>query len=225
MKETVPYIIALDGVSGSGKSSTAKAVAKELSIVYLDTGAMYRAVTHLAQEACISWVEEEKVTQLASSLQFELDSQGNLKVNGQDLSHAIRTPRVGNEVSDYCKILGVRQALVRIQQEIGSQTSSILDGRDIATVVFPNAQYKFYLWANPEVRAERRFKELKEKGMVTTYEEVYQNLVLRDEKDSTREHSPLQKVEDAELIDTSNLTLEEQVRKIVDKVRLDLSKE
>jgi len=214
------YVIALDGVSGSGKSSTAKKVAEILDILYLDTGAMYRAVTHLCQENNILHTEPEKVIQLTKTLRFDLSPEGHILVKDEDLSHAIRQPRVSEQVSDYCMIPEVRELLVNTQREIGSSRSSILEGRDIGTVVFPEARFKFFLWATPEVRAKRRVRELKEKGVPADYQEVLHNLIARDEKDSCREYGPLMKAKKSEFIDTSNLNFEEQVRKIVDRVSL-----
>jgi cytidylate kinase len=214
------YIIALDGVSGSGKSSTAKKVAEILDILYLDTGAMYRAVTFSCQKNDISFTEAEKVVRLTETLQFDFSEKGNILVNNEDLSAAIRKPEVSQQVSDYCSIPDVRKLLVNIQREIGSSRSSVLEGRDIGTVVFPDARFKFFLWGTPEVRAQRRIRELKQQGITAGYQEVLDNLLERDEKDTTRKHGPLIKADDAEFIDTTNLRFEDQVRIIVDKVTL-----
>jgi cytidylate kinase len=212
------YIIALDGVSGSGKSSTAKRVAEKLDIQYLDTGAMYRALTFLCQRIKIPFTNTTEVIRLSKTLQFDLSLGETLIVNKEDLSHQIRRPEVSAQVSDYCTIKEVREVLVRIQRQLGNSRSSIMDGRDIATVVFPEAKFKFFLWASPEVRAERRLKELKQKGISSSYEEVLLNLQERDKKDSSRKHSPLAQAEDAEFLDTSGLSFNDQVKMIVDKV-------
>lgn len=219
MADKSNYIIAVDGVSGSGKSSTARTVAKQLGILYLDTGAMYRAVTYLCQSRGIPFTAPEKVSNLTSTMQFDFSPNGAILVNGQDLSVEIRSPQVSSQVSDYCTIPQVRQQLVDIQRKIGSTRSSILEGRDIGTVVFPDAKFKFYLWASPEVRAKRRLTELTSSGVSADYQGVLKNLQERDQKDSSRKHSPLVQAEGAKFIDTSDLSFDEQVKLIVDVVR------
>ncbi|MFC1584497.1 (d)CMP kinase [Fibrobacterota bacterium] len=212
------YVIALDGVSGSGKSSTARRAAEVLDILYLDTGAMYRTVTHLCQKNNIPPTNLHKATEFTRNLQFDVSANGQFLVNGEDVSGLIRLPRVNEEVSDYSAIPGVREIVVDIQREIGNSRSSILEGRDIGTVVFPDAKFKFFLWASPEVRTERRIRELQENGILADYKEVLANLNERDRKDSSRRHSPLTKAEDSIFIDTSHLNFEQQVRKITDMV-------
>jgi cytidylate kinase len=215
------FIIAIDGVSGAGKSSTAKAVAKALNILYLDTGAMYRAVTYLCQEKGIPPSDSDKVAQIARNTVIQFGEAGAVFANGADVSRAIRTPQVSAQVSDYCAIPEVRQFLVACQREIGASRSSVLDGRDIGTVVFPDAQFKFYLFATPEIRAKRRLKELKEKGIKSDYRTILANLHERDSKDSTRRHGPLQQAVDAEFIDTTNMDFSDQVKLIVNRVTLE----
>ncbi|MBF0432396.1 MAG: (d)CMP kinase, partial [Fibrobacteria bacterium] len=183
------YTIALDGVSGSGKSSTAKRVAERLNILYLDTGAMYRAVTYLCQQANIPFTDIKAVADFTNQLDFNFTDEGNICVNGDDLSYPIRTPKVSAQVSDYCTIPRVREVLVDLQRKIGNTRSSILDGRDIGTVVFPNSKFKYFLWASPEVRAKRRLLELQVKGITAEYDEILKNLEERDQKDSSRAHS------------------------------------
>ncbi len=219
--ESVPpghYIIALDGVSGSGKSSTARTVAKELGLRHLDTGAMYRAVTFLAQEKGVLPYDVEGLGKLLGNLTWDLDAAGGLKVNGRNLSEVIRTPEVSASVSDYARISQVRQALVPVQRRLGMQRSSVVEGRDMATVVFPDARFKFFMSASPEIRAKRRVMELQSLGLVSDYAEVLGNLLERDGKDSGRTHSPLVMAPDAVEIDTSGLTFEKQVAIIVAQV-------
>jgi|SRR5690606_30128883 len=212
------YVIAIDGVSGSGKSSTAKTVAKRLGILHLDTGAMYRAVTLLALEKGLKPGQVGEIAALVSGLHWEADSDGNLRVDGRDVSGDIRTPSVAASVSDYARIPEVRQALVPIQKAIGMRQSTVAEGRDMATVVFPDARFKFFMSASPEVRAQRRVAELISMDQPASFQEVLANLSDRDSKDSGRAHSPLAKAPDAVEIDTSGLTFEGQVAIIVDLV-------
>jgi cytidylate kinase len=212
------YIIALDGVSGSGKSSTAKTVAKELGILHLDTGAMYRAVTFLAEEMAVSPQDTVGLDNLLAGLVWEVDAVGRLKVNGRDLSEVIRSPEVSARVSDYARLSQVRKALVPVQRSIGMRQSSVVEGRDMATVVFPDARFKFFMSASPEIRAKRRVMELQSLGLPSDYGEVLRNLLDRDGKDSSRAHSPLFMAPDAVEIDTSGLTFEKQVAIIVAQV-------
>lgn len=212
------YIVAIDGVSGSGKSSTAKAVAKELGILHLDTGAMYRAITFLALRSEVAPANTQALAALATHVDIDLDAQGRLRIDGMDLSRDIRAPEVNAAVSDYAKVPEVRTVLVGIQRRIGSRRSLVAEGRDMGTVVFPEARFKFFMWASPEVRATRRVIELEALGMPADYDEVLKNLSDRDAKDSTRDHSPLMKAQDAMEIDTSRLTFPEQVAIITSHV-------
>lgn len=215
---TQHYIVALDGVSGSGKSSTAKTVARELGILHLDTGAMYRAVTFLALEKGLSPAQIPEIAALVEGLHWDADSQGKLTVDGRDLSRDIRTAPVTAAVSDYARLPEVRHALVPVQRAIGMRQSAVVEGRDMATVVFPDARFKFFMSASPEVRARRRVMELQSMNLPADYAEVLKNLSDRDRKDSGREHSPLTMAADAVEIDTSGLTFEGQVAIIVTHV-------
>jgi cytidylate kinase len=212
------YIVAIDGVSGSGKSSTAKAVAKELGILHLDTGAMYRAITFLALRSEVPPEKTEALAALTAHVNIDLDDQGRLRIDGMDLSKDIRAPEVNAAVSDYSKVPEVRAILVDIQRRIGARRSLVAEGRDMGTVVFPDARFKFFMWASPEVRATRRVIELEALGMPADYDEVLRNLSDRDAKDSSRDHSPLMKARDAMEIDTSRLTFPEQVAIITSHV-------
>jgi CMP/dCMP kinase len=217
------YIVAIDGVSGSGKSSTAKTVAKQLAILHLDTGAMYRAVTFLALEKGLKPSQIVEISDLVESLDWHADPQGKLTVDGRDLSRDIRTTLVTAAVSDFARIPEVRHALVPIQRRIGMRQPAVVEGRDMATVVFPDARFKFFMDASPEVRAQRRVRELVSMNLPADYGEVLRNLMERDHKDSAREHSPLTLAPDAQVIDTSGLTFEGQVAIIVDRILKSLS--
>lgn len=213
------FVVAIDGVSGSGKSSTAKTVAKELGILHLDTGSMYRAVTFLALEKGLKPEEIGEIRAMVNDLEWHADASGKLTVDGRDLSQEIRTAAVNSAVSDYARIPEVRHSLVPVQRRIGMRQSAVVEGRDMATVVFPDARFKFFLSASPEVRAQRRVRELQGLGLPCDYNEVLKNLSERDSKDSGRAHSPLFKADDAEEIDTSGLTFAGQVAIIVDRIK------
>jgi cytidylate kinase len=215
-------IIAIDGISGAGKSSTAKRVAKELGFCHIDTGAMYRLVTFRALRAGLRPEQHAELGALARHLAFAFAPDQTLTVNGEPLPPDIRSPEVSGKVSDYVTSAEVREALVEQQRELGKSRPSVLEGRDIGTVVFPDARWKFYMTANPETRAKRRVLELKGAGIEVSEAEILENLANRDEKDSTREHSPLRKAEGAVEIDTSDLTIDQQVSIISSLVRQDL---
>ena len=220
--DTLFPIIAIDGISGAGKSSTAKLVAKELGFCHIDTGAMYRILTWRALQSGLRPDQHAELGALARQLSFAFSPDQTLTVNGEPLPGEIRSPEVSGQVSDYCTSTEVREALVDQQRELGETRPSVLEGRDIGTVVFPDARWKFYMTANPETRAKRRVLELKRAGMDVSEAEILENLVNRDEKDSSREHSPLRKAEGAVEIDTSDLTIEQQVSIISALVRQDL---
>ncbi len=214
-------IIAIDGPAGSGKTTTAKLVAKRLGVLHLDTGAMYRCITLKALKSNISY-QSNSLLNLSreTNIEFVLKN-GEMRVlmDDEDVSDQIRMPDVTKNVSDYCAVPFVREILVDQQRRIASRQSTVLEGRDIGTVVFPNADLKIFLVAKVETRALRRKKELDLKGINKTVEELIEDIKLRDKKDSEREHSPLRKAEDAIEIDTSNLTIEEQVDIIVKKAQ------
>ena len=212
------FVIALDGGSGTGKSTTAKIVAKTLGITYLDTGAMYRAVTLAALDAGLPAEDGPAMDKLLSNLTLGFDSENHILINGVCRESEIRGMKVSNNVSIYCALPSVRAAMTQQQREIGKKQSCILDGRDIGTVVFPDAKYKFFMVTDVEVRAERRYKELLEKGEKVTLEEVLNNLVERDRLDSSRATAPLKKADDAIEIDTTHISIEQQVQKILDYV-------
>lgn len=214
MNEKAHYIIAIDGPSGTGKSTTAKILAKELGITYLDTGAMYRAITFSALEAGLPPVDSPEMDSLLKKTSLAFDSENKVLIDGVCREKEIRGAKVSSAVSPYSAVPSIRKALTEKQRLIGKNSSCILDGRDIGTVVFPNAQFKFFLVTDLEVRAERRFRELLEKGEEITLSAVRENLSERDRIDSSRATAPLKKADDAIEIDTTHLTIEEQVKKI-----------
>ena len=216
-------IVAIDGPAGSGKSTSAKLVAENLGYVYIDTGAMYRAVTYLALRDNLLG-NENALIEIAENTDIHLDfidGETKVKTNGQDVTIQVRSVEVNQRVSDVSKIEGVRKALVKKQQEMGNQDRGIvIEGRDITTVVFPNADVKVFLTASIEQRAKRRVEEYEEKGTSVSIEEVRKNLQHRDKIDSTRSISPLTKSPDAIEIDTSKVTIKEQVELILNQVKL-----
>lgn len=216
-------IIAVDGPSGAGKSTVARILAKQLGFLYIDTGAMYRALTFKALENNVPINDEVKIAQLAGSTKIDLHNNidGSLTVilDGQDVSLDIRKPRITQFVSDIAKIKEVRRVLVDIQRELGLRGDCVLDGRDIGTVVFPDAKFKFFIDASSEVRVNRRFKELNGLGQKISEEDVSKDLSNRDKIDSTRQVSPLRQAEDAIYIDTTQLSIEQVVDKMSEYVK------
>lgn len=213
--------IAIDGPAGAGKSSVAKVLAKRLNCIYLDTGAMYRAVTWLAMERQIAFDDLAALGCLLETLELQFkeeDGVQRLYCNGTDVTEAIRSTEVSANVSAIAMIPLVREALVAQQQKIAADCDVLMDGRDIGTTVLPNAQYKFFLTASLEERARRRYLELQKKGVTVDMEQLKQDIALRDQKDSQRAVSPLVQAPDAELIDTSALTFEEVVEKLFHKI-------
>ncbi len=214
-------IVAIDGPAGSGKSTTAKLLANKLKYLYLDTGAMYRAITFLAIKHNIVDNEQE-IVELLKRTEIELTyTNGVSKVFADkvDLSEEIRSQEVNGKVSDVSKIKQVRQILVQKQKQIGGLGGIVMEGRDIGTVVFPQADVKFFLTATIDERTKRRTKEMKEKGKHVPEELVKENLLNRDKIDSTREESPLQKAKDAIAVDTSTLSIDEQVTFLYEEIK------
>ncbi len=216
-------IIAIDGPAASGKSTTAKLVAKKLNVTYLDTGAMYRAVTLQLLRSKIDFVDIDKVSAILDDLIIDMfDHKGVniVKINDEDVTGEIRSSNVTKYVSEVSALLSVRESMVVMQREIGHKTDCVIEGRDIGTIVFPNADYKFFMVADIKMRAKRRLKEMKQFGIVKSVKEVISELESRDQKDSSRDNSPLRKAKDAIEIDTSNLSIDEQVDKIIDHIKI-----
>jgi cytidylate kinase len=215
-------VIAIDGPAGSGKSTTAQLVAQKLGFVYIDTGAMYRAITFLAIRDNVLGNNDE-IIKIATNSDIDLKFENGvtrISINGEDLTNKIRTADVNNNVSDVSKIEEVRKILVRKQREIGSKsTNVVMEGRDITTVVFPNADVKIFLTATIDERAKRRAKEYAENGTEVPVTEIKDNLKSRDQIDSNREVSPLVMAADAIVVDTSYVTIEEQVNIILEEVK------
>ena len=217
-------IIAIDGFSSSGKSSMAKQLAKTIGYAYVDSGAMYRAVTLYAMRKGISTPDslDEKalIDELSSiAISFRVDDATGCSrtvLNGEDVEDQIRTIEVSNQVSPVSAVAEVRRDLVKKQQAFGVEKGIVMDGRDIGTTVFPDAEMKVFVDASPEVRAKRRHLELQQKGQDVAYEDVYKNVCERDHIDSTRQESPLRKADDAYVLDNDNMTIEEQNQWLLD---------
>lgn len=220
-------IIAIDGYSSTGKSTTAKAVAKALGYVYIDTGAMYRAVTYLALEkgyASTSGIEVKSLMKVLrkSEIKFVYNPElgfSEIYLDGKNIENEIRGIEIANWVSEVAKQSEVRTYLVDLQRKMGKDKGIVMDGRDIGTTVFPEAELKIFMTASEQVRAQRRHKELQAKGDNTSFDEVLANIQHRDHIDTTRKESPLKKADDAIVIDNTNLTIEEQVEKILAMVK------
>ena len=205
--------IAVDGPSGAGKSTIAKAVAKKLNIDYIDTGAMYRAVGYKMLQEGVALTDIEGLQAMLDDTEIDF-SQGNIYLDGEIVNDVIRTQEISKQASD-CSAIGiVRKKLVDLQQKMGESKSVIMDGRDIGTVVFPDAEFKFYVTASAEERARRRYEELIAKGQEVNYDQVLIDINTRDHNDSTREITPLRKADDAVEVDTTDMGIEEVVTHI-----------
>ncbi|MCL2064998.1 MAG: (d)CMP kinase [Candidatus Cloacimonetes bacterium] len=225
-------IVAIDGPAASGKSTTAKLIAQEFGLLYLDTGAMYRAVALFVKNNGIDLENLHSLEAILEKIDIKFrkveaetfDSEGfkstlSIFLNDIDVTEDIRTPEVTRMSSNVATIKIVRQKMVEQQRKLASNHDVILDGRDIGTVVFPDADFKFFLTASLEVRALRRFKEMTQKGLTLNIEEIKNDLIWRDKNDSCRSEAPLKKAEDAIEINTSEMSIEEQVRIIIDIIR------
>jgi len=219
-----PIIIAIDGYSSCGKSTLAKALAKKLHYAYMDTGAMYRAVTLyiLNNKIAVFELSESEINQLIDqiNISFKSDEDGNsiTLLNGEEVEEEIRGKAVSDAVSEVAQIKVIRRRMVDLQQKAGAHKKIVMDGRDIGTKVFPNADFKIFMTADPKIRAQRRYDELKAKGQEVDFDEVFENLKMRDKNDTERKENPLVKAEDAFVLDNSHLNQEEQLQLIVDEI-------
>ncbi len=214
-------IIAIDGPSGSGKSTIAKYLADQINATYIDTGAMYRAITYAAMEKGIV-DDTKKVIELARNSKIDIKYENGTTrvfVDGKEVTDEIRSAAVNSKVSDISTIPEVRDVLVRIQRDLGNRETVVAEGRDTSTIVFPDADVKIYLTASLDTRAERRLKEYLEKGVDISLEEVKENLANRDRIDSGRKVSPLTKADDAFEIDSTSMTINEELKFLLDKIK------
>lgn len=214
--------VAIDGPAGAGKSTIARAAAKKLGFIYVDTGALYRAVGVYSLRNGLDTENPETVEGTLPHIQVELQFQDGVQhvlLNGEDVSEEIRTPQASMAASAVSAVPAVRRFLFDLQREIAAKNDCIMDGRDIGTVVLPQAEVKIFLTASPETRAMRRFKELQEKGAPDTYEAVLADLKQRDYNDAHRAVAPLKPAEDSVLVDTSALTLPQSVEKVLEVIK------
>ncbi len=210
--------VAVDGPAGAGKSTVSRAAAKAMGYIYVDTGALYRAVGVNALRNEIDTKDRQAVAESLSDISVNLvfeNGEQKVLLNGEDVSAEIRTPDASMAASDVSAVPKVRDFLFDLQRNIASKNNCIMDGRDIGTVVLPNAKVKVFLTASPEERAMRRFRELSEKGSTVKYEEVLEDLIKRDYNDSHREVAPLKQADDAALLDTTGMTLEKSVESLI----------
>ena len=219
MPQSKKLIIAIDGYSSCGKSTFAKAIAQKLNYIYIDTGAMYRAVTlfTLRERLITNEIVNEKILKdrldkiIVKFKKNEITGKNEMFLNNENVEQEIRRMEVSNSVSQISQLKFVREKMVDLQRQMGKSSGVVLDGRDIGTVVFPKADIKIFMTANPDIRAQRRFDELKAKGEKISFDEIKINLMKRDEIDTTRAESPLRKADDAIVLDNSNLSPDEQI--------------
>ncbi len=209
------FIVAIDGPAGAGKGTITKKVAEKLKLVNVDTGATFRCVALNMLDKNIGIEEEEKIKEVLDKINIEMKSNGEIFLNGENVTKRIRENDVNNLVSPVSTIQPVRDKLLEIQRKIAEGKDVIMEGRDIGTVVFPNANVKIYLDATPEERAKRRVLQNEEKGIKTSYKEVLENIKDRDKRDSNRKVAPLKKADDAIYIDSSNMTIDEVVENVI----------
>lgn len=215
--------IAIDGPAGAGKSSIAKAVAKKLGFIYVDTGALYRSIGVNALKHNIETTDSNSVISLLPETAVELkyiDGTQRVFLNNEDVSETIRLPEASMAASNVSAIPEVRTFLLDLQRDMARKNNVIMDGRDIGTVILPDADFKFFLTASAEVRADRRFKELKEKGIDVDYNQLLEEIIQRDYNDSHRATAPLKQADDAILVDSSDMTLEESIDAILSYIKV-----
>lgn len=225
LKEKKPvYNIAIDGPAGAGKSTVAKELGKRLDILYLDTGAMYRALGLKAYDNQVDIYDDKAIKRFLGETRVDVKYVKGVQrtfLDKKDVSERIREPHISKAASDISAIPAVRYRMAELQREIAASQSMVLDGRDIGTYVLPKAKFKFFVTARPEVRAERRYRELIAKGQNVTFPEVLADINVRDRNDSGRAVAPLKKAGDAEEIDTSDLTIEQVIGMIINKIKLE----
>ena len=221
-KRLKKVVVAIDGPAGSGKSTVSKRIARALGLLYIDTGAMYRALTLKAMRLKLDLQDADALTRLARSTKIDLaEESGALKVylDGEDVSALIRTPELTNTVKYIARVPGVRHEMVALQRAIGRKSGAVLEGRDIGTVVVPDAKFKFYLDADVEERSRRRHKELIETNQKVSLDDIKKDVVVRDESDMKRDVGALKKAPDAIFVDTTELSIDEVVEKLLSYVR------
>jgi cytidylate kinase len=221
-KRLKKVVVAIDGPAGSGKSTVSKRIAGALGLLYIDTGAMYRALTLKAMRLKLDLQDARALTELARSTKIDLAGEsGALKVylDGEDVSAPIRTPELTNNVKYIARVPGVRGEMVALQRAIGRKCGAVLEGRDIGTVVFPDAKFKFYLDADVEERSRRRHRELIEANQAVSLDDIKKDVVMRDESDMKRDVGALKKAPDAVVIDTTRLTIDEVVGKLLSYIK------
>lgn len=214
--------VAIDGPASAGKSTVSKIVAEKLSFIYIDTGAMYRAITLVALDQNVALTDEQKITELAADTEIDfklVEGVQRIYINHEDRTDAIRTPEVAANVSAVSAIAGVREHMVALQRKLAGQHDVVMDGRDIGTTVLPDAKVKIFLTASVESRAKRRLLDFEAKGIKLDLQQIEQDIAERDYKDSHRAISPLQKARDAVEIDTTNLSISESVEAIMTLVK------
>ena len=212
------YSIAIDGPSGAGKSSMAKLLAKRFNLIYVDTGAIYRTLALAAIRAGVDTKKSDECMELLPTLNITMGyneaGEQRMYLNGEDVSEMIRMPEVSVAASDVSSHGDVRKFLLEMQRQLARENSVVMDGRDIGTVILPDAELKIFLTASDTARAERRFAELTEKGVETSFEEVLKDIHYRDEQDTTRAAAPLKKAEDAVVVDSSELSFDETIERL-----------
>ncbi len=216
-------VVAIDGPAGSGKGTITKLVAEKLNLIYIDSGATYRCVALASLRNGIKLEETDKIIELAKTLNIEFDNEQRTWLNGEDVSELIRSKEVTNIVSQVSSIVEVREILVDLQRKMSNNKNVIMEGRDITTVVFPNADYKFYLDASVEERAKRRFKQNQEKGIDTSMEEIIENIKFRDYNDMHKPVGSLMRTDDQIYIDSTNMTIDEVVDFVVNTINKNMA--
>ncbi len=221
MNKEKNYIVVIDGPAASGKSTTARMTAGKMNWIYLDTGAMYRAVTVKVIQENAALDDSALISRIVENVNIDLIPGKNgthVLMDGKDVTDEIRTPEIDKAVGPVCEVPRVREVLVDLQREAGKNGSLVAEGRDMGTVVFPEADLKFYMIASSRARARRRHEDLKRKGIDLSLDEIEKDILRRDQRDSSRAHSPLKQAKDAVLIDTSDLSVDQQVEKVVEYI-------